>query len=261
LSDQPSEALIKPLADDLAAAELLWHEILYFDLAGYLQDWGDRFAQARQEEKAIMAGEFTGELLTFILTWEASATRFGKIRVPPPSAAPAPVLAVAGGGSMPFAAAGTAAGVSVRVGGPIGGTGAMVSKMANDWDPFGDDSEPDWGSLERKTAYREVPDKDGDIINTAISESPEAAGDFDEHINLLREAVKAYVPDGDVYKIGTLEGRAIMGSQATLVGIVKIEVDNELLTYVIKVSKDYFEMKMELSEGMDGAFYIFGLFE
>jgi hypothetical protein len=246
LSDQPSEDLIRPLAEDLTAAEMLWHDILYFDLFGYLEDWGDKFLKSSQEEKAIMAGDFVADLVLFIATWEASAGRIGKFRIPPPpAAAPTPVLALAGGGSMPMAAGRTAAGVSVRTGGPIGGIGSTVTRMAGRGD-----------SLPDQTARGELSGKDGEIIDTAIVDVGSAADPFVEHVQLLKESVAAHVPGGKVYNIGTLDERTIMGSRFTGVGIVKIPVDDELLTYVVKLDIDDLNMHLSLED-----VEVIGLFE
>jgi hypothetical protein len=135
LADYPNEELIAPLADDLMAAEQLWREFPAA-LATFLMDWANRFQQASQEQKAVMAGDFTADVLLFIGTWEFSATKIGRLRIPPikigPAPSAAPVVAFAGGGSaaLETTVGLSIPGTSVGVGGPMGVGGAAVSRMA-----------------------------------------------------------------------------------------------------------------------------------
>ena len=130
LTSAPDEALIEPLGQDLDDAATLWHDICYFDLFGYLDGWRAKFVAAGAEQKAIMVGEFSGQLLTFLATWEASSTKVGtlRLRLPPPAAEPVLAAEVIGGGAMPVAAEATE--VGLRAGGPLGGLGATVTTMA-----------------------------------------------------------------------------------------------------------------------------------
>ena len=65
-----------------------------------------------------MAGEFVGELATFIATWEAAGAKLGRLRLPPPAATPVLAAEVAGGGAIPVALEGVVPAAGVRVGGP-----------------------------------------------------------------------------------------------------------------------------------------------
>ena len=102
LADAPDEELIRPLAEDVAAAELLWNT-LPEAIVGMLEGWLDRFLAASHEEKAVMAGDLVADLAVLIATWEASGTRLGKIPVPAlPALAAEPELAAAViGGARP----------------------------------------------------------------------------------------------------------------------------------------------------------------
>ena len=145
--DYPSEELIASMAEDFAAAEELWREFPEA-VAAFLIDWADRFQQASPEQKEIMAGDFTAEVLLFIATWEFSATKIGRLRIPPikigPAPSAAPVVAIAGGGSATLerAAALSIPGTTVGVGGPVGVGGVAVSQMAGRGRKGG--SEPTW---------------------------------------------------------------------------------------------------------------------
>lgn len=134
LREQPDEALIRPLGDDLFAAQMAWHDLCYFPLDEFLLQWGKDFMSASPEEQQIKIGSFVGELAVFYATWEASATRLGKLRIPPlPPAAPeaVPVLVGAGrGGTMAMELEATGSAIQVGVGGPMGVGGAAVAQMA-----------------------------------------------------------------------------------------------------------------------------------
>ena len=90
---------LEPLAEDLDALALAWHDLLSIDVMGILEGWLIRFEAAPAEGRAVMVGEFVGEVLAFIATWETSTSRLSKF-LPPPGAAPQLVAAVAGGGTM-----------------------------------------------------------------------------------------------------------------------------------------------------------------
>lgn len=131
LADAPDEALIVPLAEDVAALELLWVTLPEIIVA-FVENWVAQFTAAPPERQAAMIGEVVGQLLVEIATWHGSAvSKAGRFRLPPlPQRITAPelALAVAGGGSMPAGGVGALArtGATVNVGGPVGATGATV---------------------------------------------------------------------------------------------------------------------------------------
>jgi hypothetical protein len=123
---------LEPFEEDWTQLSFAIDNLLHLDLIGILEAWYTKLYDAPQEQKAIMIGEASGEVLAFLVTWEESATRIGKLRIPPlPPAASegVPMFAGAGGGGT-MAAQAAEAGVKVRVGGPIGGVGFAVASMA-----------------------------------------------------------------------------------------------------------------------------------
>ena len=90
---------LEPLAEDLDALALAWHDLLSIDVMGILEGWLIRFEAAPAEGRAEMVGEFVGEVLAFIATWETSTSRLSKFL--PPLSSPQLVAAGAGrGGTM-----------------------------------------------------------------------------------------------------------------------------------------------------------------
>lgn len=165
LTESPDEALIAPLAEDVAALEQLWATLPQAVLA-YLVDWRDRFLAAPHEEKAVMAGDLVGGLLFEIATWEVSAAKAGKLRLPavPGLAAVEPELAAAvvGGGSMRVGAGALASpGVKVAAGGPVGAGGAAVLQAAGK----GSNSGPSRGPLDR------TPDEVAEAFRKELGEA------------------------------------------------------------------------------------------
>ncbi len=129
LVGEPDEELIRPFTDDVLQVQLMWSTLPEVVVA-LLVDWRDRFMAASHEERAVMAGDLAGDLLFAIVTWQASATRLGKVRMPAlPALAAEPELAAAlatGGSMRAGAGALTTTGTEVAVGGPVGATGATV---------------------------------------------------------------------------------------------------------------------------------------
>jgi hypothetical protein len=202
LSPEPSEDLIKPVAEDLDAAAKLWHDICYFDLIGYLDGWRSRYQQASSEEQAAMAGEFVGQLATFVATWEASSSiKLGtlKLPLPPSSASPVLIAEVAGGGAIPMAM--EASTVSIGVGGPLGGAGAAVTLMSSSTigglrQSVADAKERTQGVTEagpRRAAEKELETLSEDlvILEDSIAHA-DSAEDFQDWIDSLHGRVDEF---------------------------------------------------------------------
>jgi hypothetical protein len=128
LADVPDDEMLRPLGDDVAAFEQLVTSLPQAVLA-FLTDWRDRFLAAPHEEKVVMAGNLVGGILLEMATWEVSAAKAGKLRLPPLTGLSEPelALAVAGGGSTRAGAGALVqGGAEVAVGGPLGAAGATV---------------------------------------------------------------------------------------------------------------------------------------
>ena len=92
------------------------------------------------------------------------------------------------------------------------------------------------------------------MIDTAIVNDPDPAGNFDDHVDLLEWAVNDIKPDAIVHDLGTLDGQPIVGSARSGVGIVKIRGN----TYVVQLDPGQSDGDLSLGELDDDQ--ILGLF-
>jgi hypothetical protein len=136
---------LEPLAEDLDALALAWHDLLSIDMMGILEGWLIRFEAAPIEGRAEMVGEFVGEVLAFIATWETSTSRLSKF-LPPPGAAPQLAAAVAGGGSMAVPLTEKAVQAIDILGPPIVGLGPPASLQIMNMSGKGDEPESKAGA-------------------------------------------------------------------------------------------------------------------
>jgi len=91
---------------------------------------------------------------------------------------------------------------------------------------------PNMNAIEKIAEYSKG---DATIFKNAMQEAGTTArGDFMKHIDVLLSEVRKVVPDGQVYKLGTVNGQAVYGSTRTGVGIVQI---NEV-TKIVKRLED-----------------------
>ncbi|MGH3774197.1 MAG: DUF4157 domain-containing protein [Pseudonocardiaceae bacterium] len=241
LTSEPSYDLIKPGADDLDALAKLWHDICYFDLFAYLDGWRTRFEQASSEQKMIMAGEFIGELATFVATWQASSAKIGRLqlpRLPPPTAAPQMAAELAGGGAMAIPVAAEASAVGVQVGGPIGGLGILVTNMAS---RSRDDDD---------RRNRELTDKETDFPTRQSRASSAVQSLSEQATDALRRAEQ--MPVGAEREAVTLTaqaiGKALRQLQSEIQGARSIEEIAELESWESRVRTRLRDLETKLPE-------------
>ena len=134
------------LAEDLVAMEMAWHDLCYLDFVAILEAWLAKFEAAPAEGKAAMVGEFVGEVLAFVATWQTSSSRLSKLLPPPSAAAPQLVAAVAGGGTMAVPLAQPAADAVALLGPTLGGLGPAGIQVMNMSGQGPDDSESKAGA-------------------------------------------------------------------------------------------------------------------
>ena len=225
------DSLLQPYGDDLWNAYLLWHEVQYFDLDGFLQTWWENFQQLSREDQAFEVGQFVGELAAFLVTWAEAGTRLGTI-LPPPGAAPQVAAELVGGGAISVPAAQEGATVAGRLGGPLGGLGAATAvQMAGSKTPGespprqteepGDITRPVRHALtdEDRAAAADLRDRVKSALDEKWPEGGQRPVDFDTAIRALKKALQNTkdVP-GDVRSVaeelmGT-EGRPGLLAQA-----------------------------------------------
>jgi hypothetical protein len=266
---EADEELIRPLAEDLDAAWMLWFNLCSFDVIGFLEAWRTEFVTAPQERKAAMVGEFVGQLAAFVVTWEAASARGLTVRLPlPPAAAPEMVAAVAGGGSVPVALELPA--VSVNVGGPLTGGGAAVAAMSGrgrDDRPRELTDEEKWQEMEesmrkQKTLRAQEPAEVPTIpvVATGIADTA-----FADAASAIQAAVRTSHPDWvnlDRIKIKDIESFGFVEDPDKIQALLQIGEDParwESLHYVATYGKGSEEVTVSLfrKTNPDGRSYTF----